>query len=132
MAFLGYLLCLAAILPVVGLALFFLVVEQAASVKSWGEFFGLFLKALAFFAEPAKIAGLVVVAALVIVIGAREASRGYGLLAISLTGLLSLFHILRVAGRPDLGQALFLAPSALACAASGLWAWMLLTRPMLK
>jgi len=74
----------------------------------------------------------VVVAALSDCHRSTRSLPSYGLLAISLTGLLSLFHILRVVGRPDLGQALFLAPSRPSLRRQRPLAWMLLARPVLK
>ena len=78
------------------------------------------LNALAYLGEPSKIARLAVVlvgAVALLALGTMAATPGYGLLTICALALLSLVHVLRVAGRPDAGTGAVPLPSA-ACASA--------------
>ena len=127
MAFLGYLVCLAGIAPVAGLAVCFFFVKQAARFEWGGSLGGLIVKLLEFFLEaPGRIvilAGLAFIfIALLAALGARESWRGYGLAGLAVAGVAGIAYIALSATNLQFGQVLFLLPSSIACVVSGYWA----------
>jgi hypothetical protein len=122
----GYLACLAGIGPVVGLALFFWLVDRVASSGGWPGFGRLLLRLLELVGTPWKMLAVILVTLGLVVAGCVPATRGWACLVVGVLGLVCLGQILAIARPTEPGQFVILVPSAVATAVAFVWSWQIL------